>query len=148
MAKKGIFIAENMASTTVGSLLRSGQSATELENGAVVTLGDLVVGENELYEIGAVAAITDDVYLVDGVELQADEQLTKGLHDFVNPANKPVRLRKASRGDRFSISEASITGTVKVGEVVVFAKYSGTEVKVDEKEYLILSERDILAVLD
>mgnify|MGYP006345401093 FL=1 len=37
---------------------------------------------------------------------------------------------------------------VKVGEVVVFAKYSGTEVKVDEKEYLIPSERDILAVLD
>ena len=37
---------------------------------------------------------------------------------------------------------------VKVGEVVVFAKYSGTEVKVDEKDYLILSERDILAVLE
>ena len=37
---------------------------------------------------------------------------------------------------------------VKVGEVVVLAKYSGTEVKVDEKDYLILSERDILAVLD
>ena len=37
---------------------------------------------------------------------------------------------------------------VKVGEVVVFAKYSGTEVKVDEKDYLILSERDILAELD
>ena len=37
---------------------------------------------------------------------------------------------------------------VKVGEVVVFAKYSGTEVKVDEKEYLILSERDILAVIE
>lgn len=37
---------------------------------------------------------------------------------------------------------------VKVGEVVVFEKYSGTEVKVDEKDYLILSERDILAVLE
>ena len=37
---------------------------------------------------------------------------------------------------------------VKVGEVVVFAKYSGTEVKVDEKDYLILSERDILAVIE
>lgn len=37
---------------------------------------------------------------------------------------------------------------VKVGEVVVFAKYSGTEVKVEDKDYLILSERDILAVLD
>ena len=37
---------------------------------------------------------------------------------------------------------------VKVVEVVVFAKYSGTEVKVDDKEYLILSERDILAVVE
>ena len=36
---------------------------------------------------------------------------------------------------------------VKVDEVVVFAKYSGTEVKVDATAYLILSERDILAVL-
>lgn len=36
---------------------------------------------------------------------------------------------------------------VKVGEEVVFAKYSGTEFKLDGKEYLILSERDLLAVL-
>ena len=35
----------------------------------------------------------------------------------------------------------------KVGEEVVFAKYSGTEFKLDGKEYLILSERDVLAVL-
>lgn len=37
---------------------------------------------------------------------------------------------------------------VKVGDEVVFAKYSGTEVKLDGKEYLILSERDILAVVE
>ena len=43
---------------------------------------------------------------------------------------------------------ARVEPEVKVGEVVVFAKYSGTEVKVDEKEYLILSERDILAVIE
>ena len=42
----------------------------------------------------------------------------------------------------------SVEPEVKVGEVVVFAKYSGTEVKVDDKEYLILSERDILAVVE
>ena len=36
---------------------------------------------------------------------------------------------------------------VKPGEEVVFAKYSGTEFKLDGKEYLILSERDVLAVL-
>lgn len=36
---------------------------------------------------------------------------------------------------------------VKVGDKVLFAKYSGTEVKIDGIEYLILSERDILAVI-
>lgn len=37
---------------------------------------------------------------------------------------------------------------VKAGDEVVFAKYSGSEVKLDGKEYLILSERDILAVVE
>ena len=37
---------------------------------------------------------------------------------------------------------------VKVGDTVLFAKYSGTEVKLDGEEYLILnSERDILAII-
>jgi chaperonin GroES len=37
---------------------------------------------------------------------------------------------------------------VKVGDVVLYAKYAGTEVKQDGKELLILSERDILAVIN
>ncbi len=37
---------------------------------------------------------------------------------------------------------------VKVGDTVVFAKYGGTEIKLDGDEYLILSERDVLAILD
>lgn len=37
---------------------------------------------------------------------------------------------------------------VKVGDKVVFQKYSGTEFKLDEKKYLILSEKDIIAVIE
>ena len=37
---------------------------------------------------------------------------------------------------------------VALGDKVVFAKYSGSEIKLDEKKYLIMSEKDILAVLD
>jgi chaperonin GroES len=37
---------------------------------------------------------------------------------------------------------------VAVGDTVVFAKYGGTEIKLDGEEYLILCERDILAVLE
>ncbi|AVX20443.1 MAG: co-chaperone GroES [Bacillota bacterium] len=36
---------------------------------------------------------------------------------------------------------------VKVGDKVIFSKYAGTEVKVDGEEYLIVNERDILAIL-
>jgi chaperonin GroES len=37
---------------------------------------------------------------------------------------------------------------VKAGDRILFGKYSGSEVKVDDKEYLILREEDVLAVLD
>jgi chaperonin GroES len=37
---------------------------------------------------------------------------------------------------------------VAIGDKVVFAKYSGSEFKLDEKKYLIMSEKDILAVLE
>jgi chaperonin GroES len=37
---------------------------------------------------------------------------------------------------------------VKVGERILFGKYSGSEVKLDDKEYLIMREEDILAILD
>jgi chaperonin GroES len=36
---------------------------------------------------------------------------------------------------------------LKVGDRVIYAKYAGSEVKIDEQEYLILSEKDILAVV-
>ncbi|MBQ7317588.1 MAG: co-chaperone GroES [Phascolarctobacterium sp.] len=37
---------------------------------------------------------------------------------------------------------------VKAGDEVVFAKYSGTEMKLNGKDYLILNQRDILAVIE
>jgi len=37
--------------------------------------------------------------------------------------------------------------TVKVGDTVLYGKYSGTEINVDGKEYLIMRESDIFAVL-
>jgi chaperonin GroES len=37
---------------------------------------------------------------------------------------------------------------VKVGDKVLYGKYSGTEVTVDEKQYIILREEDILAIVE
>jgi len=38
--------------------------------------------------------------------------------------------------------------SVKVGDKILFKKYSPDEIKVEEKEYLVLSEGDILAILE
>jgi chaperonin GroES len=37
---------------------------------------------------------------------------------------------------------------VKKGDVVLYGKYSGTEIKIDGNEYLIMRESDILAIID
>jgi chaperonin GroES len=48
--------------------------------------------------------------------------------------------RRDDDGDRIELD-------VKVGDLVLFAKYSGTEFKLDEEELLILAEKDILAII-
>jgi chaperonin GroES len=48
--------------------------------------------------------------------------------------------RKDDDGDRIALD-------VKVGDNVLFAKYAGTEFKLDDEDLLILSEKDILAVI-
>jgi chaperonin GroES len=54
---------------------------------------------------------------------------------------KPQEGRVMAVGDDKKI-------TVKKGQNVLFAKYSGTEIKIDEEDYLILKNEDILAVIE
>jgi chaperonin GroES len=49
--------------------------------------------------------------------------------------------RRDDDGDRIKLD-------VKVGDQVLFAKYAGTEFKLDDEELLILAEKDILAVIE
>ena len=37
---------------------------------------------------------------------------------------------------------------MKAGDRILFGKYSGSEVKLDDKEYLIMREEDVLAILE
>ncbi|HFB67986.1 MAG TPA: co-chaperone GroES [Calditrichae bacterium] len=49
--------------------------------------------------------------------------------------------RLAENGER-------IKPEVKVGDVVIYSKYAGTEIEIDGQEYLILREGDVLAVIE
>ena len=62
---------------------------------------------------------------------------------------------RPQRGEVLAVGPGRVTdeGTrlemeVKVGDTVLFAKYAGTEFKLEDEELLILGERDILAIID
>src|SRR5262245_58371214 len=78
------------------------------------------------------------------------EEKTKDGIYLPDTANKerPMEGTILAVGEgRLDDSGRRVPMSVKAGDKVLFAKYSGTEFKVDEVEYLILSEKDILGVI-
>ncbi|HPD46434.1 MAG TPA: co-chaperone GroES [Anaerohalosphaeraceae bacterium] len=62
---------------------------------------------------------------------------------------KPQRGKVVSVGEGKILEDGSIGKMqVKKGDQVLFSSYAGTEVKIDGKEYLIMSESDIMAILE
>ncbi|HAO99240.1 MAG TPA: co-chaperone GroES [Fibrobacteres bacterium] len=80
--------------------------------------------------------------------LEAAEKTSGGLYIPDNAKEKPQKGKVIAAGP----GKASDSGTivkmeVKVGDTILYGKYSGTEVTVDSKEYLIMRESDILAII-
>ena len=84
------------------------------------------------------------------VQVVAKEEITKGGIVLPGTAQeKPQEaLVVAVGGGRVLDNGQKVTPEVKVNDRVVFAKYSGTEFKYNGKDYLILGERDILAIVE
>lgn len=56
---------------------------------------------------------------------------------------------KPKMGTIFAVSsDESVCSLFKVGDVVVYNTYSGTEIEIEDQKYLILSKKDILAIVD
>jgi len=75
------------------------------------------------------------------------EEVTKGgivLPDTVKEKPQEGEVLAVGPG-RLSEDGKRIAMEVKVGDIVVYAKYGGTEIKVDDEELMILRESDILA---
>ncbi len=62
---------------------------------------------------------------------------------------------KPQQGEVIAVGKGKVTEDgklipmeVKVGDKVLYGKYSGTEIKIDDKEYLILHQDDILGIIE
>ena len=85
---------------------------------------------------------------VEVLPLDEDEQMRGGLYIPDTAKEKP------SQGEVIAVGPGKVSddGTrlemdVKVGDKVLYGKYSGTDVTLDGEEYLILRESDILAIV-
>ena len=61
---------------------------------------------------------------------------------------KPQQAEVIAVGPGGVVDGKEVTMQVKVGDQVIFSKYSGTEVKTDDAEYIIVKQNDILAVIE
>ena len=81
-------------------------------------------------------------------KLEAEEKTAGGIVLPDTAKEKPQQGEVLAVGPgKLDEKGARCPMELKVGDKVLFAKYSGTEVKIDGVEYLILPERDILAVM-
>jgi chaperonin GroES len=79
-----------------------------------------------------------------------EEEKTKGGIIIPDAAKeKPQEGRVIAVGDGKTLESGQKAAlSVKVGDKVLFGKYSGTEIKIDGEEHLILREDDVLAVIE
>jgi len=102
------------------------------------------LGENKMSEF-KIRPLEDRVI----VKSAAPEEKTKGgiiLPDTVK--EKPVEGTIVAAGPgRIKDDGNPISMNVKVGDKVLYGKYSGTEITVDDDEFLIMRESDIFGVL-
>lgn len=81
--------------------------------------------------------------------LESDEKTKGGIIIPETAKEKPAegKIVAVGAGARDE-SGKLIPLDVKIGDIVLFGKWSGTEVKIDGKEYLIMKESDIMGILD
>ncbi|WP_316668133.1 co-chaperone GroES [uncultured Propionibacterium sp.] len=81
--------------------------------------------------------------------LEAETTTASGLVIPDTAKEKPQEGRVIAAGPgRVDDKGARVPMDVSEGDVVIFSKYGGTEVKYDGEDYLLLNARDILAVVE
>ena len=87
-----------------------------------------------------------DRVLVERVE--AEQKTAGGIIIPDSAQEKPQQGKVVSVGTGTANDNGSVTPlTVKEGDTILFGKWSGTEIKLEGKEYIIMKESDILGIL-
>jgi len=75
--------------------------------------------------------------------VEAEEKTTSGIIIPDSAKEKPQKGKVVSVGP----GKKDEPMEIKVGDVILYTKYGGTEINIDDKEYLVMSQSDVLAII-
>ena len=80
-------------------------------------------------------------------QLVAEETTKSGIVLPGQAKEKPQQAEVVAVGPGGVVDGKEIKMEVKVGDQVIYSKYAGTDVKIEDEEYIIVKQSDILAVI-
>ena len=81
-------------------------------------------------------------------QLIAEETTKSGIVIPGQSKEKPQQAEVIAVGPGGTVDGKEVKMNVSVGQQVIYSKYSGTTVEIDEEEYIIVKQDDILAVVE
>ena len=81
-------------------------------------------------------------------QLEAEETTKSGIVLPVQAKEKPQEAEVIAVGPGGNIDGKEVVMQVKAGDKVIYSKYAGTEVELDDEEYIIVKQNDILAIVE
>ena len=78
----------------------------------------------------------------------AEETTKSGIVLPGQAKEKPQQAEVIAVGPGGVVDGKEITMQVKVGDTVIFSKYSGTEIKLEDEEFIVVRQSDILAIVE
>ena len=81
-------------------------------------------------------------------QVEAEETTKSGLILTTRAQEKPQEAEVIAVGPGGMVDGKEVTMQVKPGDKVIYSKYAGTDVEVDEETYIIVKQSDILAIVE
>jgi chaperonin 10 Kd subunit len=81
-------------------------------------------------------------------QLQAEETTKSGIVLTGQAKEKPSQAEVIAVGPGGLVDGKEVKMQVKVGDKVIYSKYSGTEVELDDGSFIVVKQNDILAIIE
>lgn len=78
----------------------------------------------------------------------AEETTKSGIILTAQSQEKPQYAEVIAVGPGGNVDGKEVTMQVKVGDKVIYSKYSGTDVKLGDEEYIVVKQNDIVAIVE